>query len=62
MRTVRNRFSLLVVGASLILLGDGTAIGTGKNRPEVGVDAKTGKVLENSLAGSGKGLFDPLSG
>jgi uncharacterized membrane protein YkoI len=102
MRTVRNRFSLLVGGASLILLvernafaltgekylsqatvtlvqareiaqktypgkidseeleeesgGSGLrysfAIGTGKDRHEVGVDAKTGKVLENSLEGA----------
>ena len=101
MRMVRNRFSLLVGGASLIMLIDGTAfafsgekylpqakvtlaqarqialktypgrieseeleeesggsglrysfaIGTGKDRHEIGVDAKTGKVLENSLEG-----------
>jgi uncharacterized membrane protein YkoI len=101
MRTVQNRFSLLVGGASLILLIEGNAfafsgekylsqatvtllqarqiahktypgridseeleeesggsglrysfaIGTGKDRHEVGVDAKTGKVLENSLEG-----------
>jgi len=102
MRTVRNGFTLLIGGTSLILLIGGTAsgfrgekylsqakvtlaqarqialktypgkieseeleeesggsglrysfvIGAGGEKREVGVDAKTGKVLENSLEGS----------